>query len=159
MKTYTFLGNVIVWGAIGIASTAFLAWYHLAGGAAGAAAGGTVMQVAMMLASPLLLFAIGAVLGLIIIYTKKIEIRRISRTLARIAAIIWIACMAIAAVPVVAPATADIFALPLALVVYSTTLAPFFVMMFGFFYALGVAPVDKKRRSKLDKYLPDDHFE
>lgn len=160
MKRPAVLINLIVWVAIGIGATAYLAWYHLGGAATAAteAAGGLELALRVV-SAPLLLYAIGAVMGLLLVIFKKITMGGTARTVCRIAGIACLVLVFVTALPSLFPgAAADLIA-PTIVVVYVTSAAPIMIMMFGFLYALGLAPKDKTRRGPFAKYLPDDHFE
>ena len=159
MKKTTFAVNLAVWAAVAIATTAFLGWYHASDADRLATAGSTATQLGAVLAAPVLLFAMGAVLGLLFVFFKKIEMGRTSRLVLRCASILALAFVLLAGVPIVAPSLADAFAVPLVVVIYVSRAAPILIMMSGFFYALGMAPADRTKRGAFAKYLPDDHFE
>ncbi|OUP08696.1 hypothetical protein [Collinsella sp. An2] len=161
MKKTSFIVNFIVWAAIVFGTTAFLAWYHLtdADQVATLVASSPVAQAGTVLAAPLLLYAMGVVLGLLLVFFKKIEIGRTSRLVLRVLAILALVLFVLAAIPSFAPSMTSVFELPIVVVVYVSMAAPILIMMFGLFYALGIAPVDSSRRGPFAKYLPDDHFE
>lgn len=161
MKKTAFIANFIAWAAVAIGTTAFLAWYHAtdAEQLAASSDASTMAQLGAVLAAPVLLYAMGAVLGLLFVFFKKIEMGRTSRLVLRCASILALAFVLLAGVPIVAPSLADAFAVPLVVVIYVSRAAPILIMMFGFFYALGMAPADRTKRGAFAKYLPDDHFE
>lgn len=162
MKKTAFIANFIAWAAVAIGTTAFLAWYHATDveqQLAASSDASTMAQLGAILAAPVLLYAMGAVLGLLFVFFKKIEMGRTSRLVLRVASIFALVFILLAGVPVIEPTLLGTFELPLVIVVYVSRVAPILIMMFGFFYALGVAPTDTKRRGVFAKYLPDDHFE
>lgn len=156
MKRPALLINFIVWVAVALGTTAYLAWYHL--GATADAAGG-LMSALRVVAAPLVLYALGVVMGLLLVVFKKITMGGTARMACRIAGIACLALIVVAALPSFIPGmTADLIG-PAIVVVYVSAAAPIMIMMFGFLYALGLAPKDKTRRGPFAKYLPDDHFE
>lgn len=158
MRKTTFFGNLVAWAAVVAACVAFLAWYHGADAAVveAAMAGSTLVQLGMVLASPALLYALGAVLGLLLVRFKGILMGRASRLACRFVAIAALVALALVAVPVLAPATGNAFLGISVVVVYVTMTAPVLLMMLGFAYALGCAGVDPSKRGPFAKYLPDD---
>lgn len=161
MKKSTFYGNLVAWIAIAAVCIAFLAWYHMSDLETVSAAIGdsALVQLGVILAAPLLLFAMGVIIGVVLVWFKKIELRRGFKVLWRVVGILGLAMLALAVVPLVAPAAASAFMWASVVVVYVSMMAPILIMMFGLAYALGCAGVDTTRRGKLDQYLPDDHFE
>ena len=157
MKKSTFLGNLIAWLVVGAACGAFLAWYNLTDAdAVLEATESTAVQVAMVLSSPLLLFAIGAALGLLLVWFKRLLMGRGARTACRAVAVVVLALVLLAVVPALAPSVAGSFLVPTIIVVYVTMAAPVLFIIAGFLYALGRAGVDPSRRGPFAKYLPDD---
>ena len=161
MKKSTFIGNFVAWVAVAAVCIAFLAWYHStdAGEVASVIEASAPARLGVVLASPVLLYAMGAVLGLLLVWFKKIELGRGFKRAWRIVGILALALFALAGVPVLAGDAAGIGMGPAMVIVVVSRMAPILVMMLGFVYALGCAGVDKSRRSRLEKYLPDDHFE
>ena len=69
MKRPAFLANFIIWTLIALGTTGYLAWYNL-GGQADSASSEFVYgpaEILRIIAAPLLLFALGAVLGFFLI--------------------------------------------------------------------------------------------
>lgn len=157
MKKSTFIGNFVAWVVVAAASIAFLAWYHLTDpDTVLAATDSPLVQTGMVLAAPLLLFAMGVVIGLLLLWFKHILMGRGVRLACRVVAILSLVFILLAAVPVVVPAAAESFLGPAVIVVYVTMAAPILIMMLGFVYALGCAGVDASKRGPFAKYLPDD---
>ena len=117
------------------------------------------MQLGVVLASPLLLYAIGALIGLLLVWFKRIRMGRVSRTACLVLALLVLAFVLLAAVPALAPDTAGALMIPTVVVVYVTMVAPIMVMFFGLLYALGIAPVDAAKRGPLSRHLPDERAE
>lgn len=158
MRKSTFIGNFVAWVAIAAACIAFLAWYHATDAAAieAAMADSALVQLGLVLASPVLLYAMGVVLGLLLIWFKRILMGRAARLVCRFFAIAVLVVFALVAVPVLAPETGNAFLGVSVIVVYVTRAAPILIMMFGFLYALGCAGVDATKRGPFAKYLPKD---
>lgn len=161
MKKTTFIGNFAAWVVVAAASVAFLAWYHMTDFEVVSAAIGdsALVQLGVVLASPLLLYAIGALIGLLLVWFKCIRMGRVSRTACLVLALLVLAFVLLAAVPALAPDTAGALMIPTVVVVYVTMVAPIMVMFFGFLYALGIAPVDAAKRGPLSRHLPDERAE
>lgn len=158
MKKSTFIGNFVAWVAIAAVCIAFLAWYHTTDAAVVEAAldGSALVSLGVLLASPVLLFAMGAVIGLLLVWFKDILMGRLAKRACLAAAIVALALFVLAAVPVFAPSASGAFLGISVVVVYVARLAPILVMLFGFLYALGCAGVDASKRGPFDKYLPKD---
>ena len=160
LKKSTFIGNFVAWVVVAAASIAFLAWYHLSDpDTVLAATESPLVQTGMVLAAPLLLFAMGVLIGLLLLWFTHVLMGRGARLACRVVAVLSLVFILLAAVPVVVPAAAESFLGPAVIVVYVTMAAPILIMMFGFLYALGFAPTDTNKRSRFAKYLPKDHFE
>ena len=161
MKKTTFIGNFAAWVVVAAASVAFLAWYHMTDFEVVSAAIGdsALVQLGVVLASPLLLYAIGALIGLLLVWFKRIRMGRVSRTACLVLALLVLAFVLLAAVPALAPDTVGALMIPTVVVVYVTMVAPIMVMFFGFLYALGIAPVDAAKRGPLSRHLPDERAE
>ena len=161
MKKSTFIGNFAAWVVVAAASVAFLAWYHMTDFEVVSAAIGdsALVQLGVVLASPLLLYAIGALIGLLLVWFKRIRMGRVARTVCLVLALLVLAFVLLAAVPALAPDTAGALMIPTVVVVYVTMVAPMMVMFFGFLYALGIAPVDAAKRGPLSRRLPDERAE
>lgn len=161
LKKSTFFGNFAAWVAVAAACIAFLAWYHMSDQTAVLAAveSSSLVQLGVMLASPVLLYAMGAVIGLLVVWFKKIEIGRGFRTLWRVVSAICMAFIVLAALPVFFEGLGGAMMGPVVALIIIARVGPILLMMLGFFYALAIAPVNKSKKSRLEKYLPDDHFE
>lgn len=161
MRKSTFIGNLVAWVAVAAACVAFLAWYHLTDFEVVAAAIGdsALVQLGVVAASPLLLYAMGALIGLALVWFKNIEFGRGFKVLWRVVGIVGLAIIAMSVAPLLSPALETTFMWASVIVVYVSLAAPILIMMFGFSYALGCAGVDRDKRGPFAKYLPDDHFE
>lgn len=152
--------NLILWIAIAAAMIAFLAWYHLAGGDVVAATGEAgPLMLGTALAAPVLLYAMGAVIGLLLIMFKDVQMGRTAKRIALACGLVALAFILAGGLPALAPNTTGELPASIVIVHYVTAAAPILIMMFGFLYALGFAPTDTSRRSRFAKYLPKDHFE
>lgn len=158
MKKSTFIGNFVAWVAVAAACIAFLAWYHMTDASVVEAAldGSALVSLGVLLASPVLLFAMGAVIGLLLVWFKDILMGRLAKRACLAASVVALALFVLAAVPVFAPSAGGAFLGISVVVVYVARLAPILVMLFGFLYALGCAGVDTSKRGPFDKYLPKD---
>lgn len=160
MKKSTFLGNLIAWLVVGAACGAFLAWYNLADADVVLEATElTAVQAAMVLSSPLLLFAIGVLLGLLLVRLRRALLRRGTRTVCRVVAGLVLAIVLLAVVPALVPSAPGAFLVPTMIVVVVTMVAPFAFSLAGIAYALGCAGVDPNRRGRIARDLPEDERE
>ena len=161
MKKTTFIGNFVAWVVVAVASIAFLVWYHMADFEAVSAAIGdsALVQLGVVLAAPLLLYAIGALIGLLLVWFKRLRMGRVSRVVCLALSVIVLAFVLLAGVPALAPSSASALMILTVVVVYVTMVAPIMIMFFGFLYALGLAPVDASRRGPLSRHLPDERAE
>ncbi|MBM6775106.1 hypothetical protein [Olsenella profusa] len=161
MRKSTFIGNFVAWVVVAAVCIAFLAWYHMSDMTVVADVLGDspLAQLGVVLAAPVLLYAIGVILGLMVLWFKKITLGHAFKLLWRVLGIVGLAVLALAAVPLLGGDAAQAFMWASVIVVYVSVAAPILIMVFGFFYALGCAGTDKSRRGPFAKYLPDDHFE
>lgn len=142
MQKSTFLGNFIFWLVMAAISIAFLAWYNLGGGAPADISQATPMQqVGMVISAPILLYAIGTIIGLIVVYLKRIHVTNTTKTMCFIPATLVLALFIAAAAPVLSFGTQDGLAITTVIVVYAASMAPFMFVMFGALYAVGIAPL------------------
>ena len=153
------IANLILWIAIAAAMVAFLAWYHLAGGDAAATGEAGPLMLGTVLAAPVLLYAMGAVIGLLLIMFKDVQMGRTAKRISLACGLLALAFILAGGLPALAPGATGELAASIVIVHYVTAAAPILIMMFGFLYALGFAPTDTSRRSRFAKYLPKDHFE
>ncbi|WP_417228862.1 hypothetical protein [Thermophilibacter sp.] len=157
MKKSTFIGNLVAWVAVAAACCAFLAWWHLGNGTPNIS--DPLVQLGVVLAAPLLLYAIGVLIGLALMWFKKILVGRVSKRVCRVIGVLALFFVLLAGVPALAPQTGEALMGPAMVVVYVTMVAPLMIMMLGFVYAVGCAGVDTSKRGPFAKYLPEDHFE
>ena len=157
MKKSTFIGNLVAWIVVGAACCAFLAWWHLGNGTPNIS--DPMVQLGVVLAAPLLLYAIGVLLGVALMWFKRILVGRLTKRACRVFAILGLAFLLLAGLPALVPATGEALLGPAFVVVYVTMLAPLLIVAIGFVYAIGCAGVDASKRGPFAKYLPDDHFE
>lgn len=151
--------NLILWIAIAAAMIAFLAWYHLAGGDAAATEEAGPLMLGTVLSAPVLLYAMGAIIGLLLIMFKDVQMGRTAKRIALVCGLLALAFILAGGLPTLAPSTTGELAASIVIVHYVTAAAPILIMMFGFLYALGFAPTDMSKRGRFAKYLPKDHFE
>ena len=158
MKKSTFIGNVVAWAAVAAVCIAFLAWYHTTDAAVveEALASSAPVQLGVVLASPVLLYAMGVEIGVLLLWFKSILMGRTAKRVYRAVGIAALALLALVAVPVFAPSAQGAFLGISIVVVYVTMAAPILIMMLGFLYALGCAGVDATKRGPFAKYLPKD---
>lgn len=161
MKKSTFLGNLVAWVAIAAACAAFLAWYRMTDFevVASAVSDSTAVQLGVVLSAPVLVFAIGVVLGLLVLWFKKVTVGRAAKVACRVVSVLALACMALAGLPALVPATGGALLGMVVIVVYVAVTAPILFVALGFVYAVGCAGVDRTKRGPLAKYLPDDEDE
>lgn len=161
MRKSTFVGNLVAWLVVGAVCAAFLAWYHVSDLDVVSAAIGSsaLVQLGVVLGGPVLMYAIGVVLGLLLLWFKKISLGRGFKLLWRVLGLAGLAVIALAAVPLLGGDAATAFMWASVIVVYVSVVAPVLIMVLGFLYALGCAGTDRTKRGPFAKYLPDDHFE
>ncbi len=148
MRKSTFIGNLVAWVAVAAACVAFLAWHHLTDFEVVAAAIGdsALVQLGVVAASPVLLFAMGVLIGLLLLWFKNILMGRTAKVVCRIVSILVLVTLALVVVPTFAPDTSSSFLGISVVVVYVTRVAPIMIMFFGFLYALGCAGVDRSKK-------------
>lgn len=158
MKKSTFVGNFVAWVVVAAACCAFLAWYHMTDMEVVAAALGesAPAQLGLVLAAPVLVYAIGVVLGLLVVWFKKITLGKVAKRVCRVVALAVLACMALAGLPVLVPSAGDALLGLVVVVVYVSMAAPVLFVVIGFVYAMGCAGVDRTKRGPFAKYLPED---
>lgn len=161
MKKSTFIGNLVVWLAVAALCCAFLAWYHSSDYLTVAEVVGEspLAQLGVVLAGPLVLYAAGALLGLALVWFKKILLGRAAKRACRAVGVVSLAFLLLAGLPALVPDAGSAVLGTVVVVVYVSMVAPPLVMMLGFAYGVGCAGVDASKRGPLSKYLPDDHFE
>lgn len=158
MKKSTFIGNLVAWVVVAAACIAFLAWYHSVDPSIVESLLGSspLVQMGVVIASPVLLFAMGALIGLLLLWFKNILMGRTAKVVCRIVSILVLVTLALVVVPTFAPETSSSFLGISVVVVYVTRVAPIMIMFFGFLYALGCAGVDRSKKGPFAKYLPSD---
>lgn len=158
MKKTTFIGNLVVWGVVCVACAAFQIWYRSADAEAAwsAISASALAQGALIFTGPLLAYAVGVLAAMLFVWFRKIVISRVARIALRAVSALFLLTFALALVPVFAPDTASAFMLPTALVVYLAIAAPFVIVLLGILYGIGLAGVDKTRKGRLSRYLPED---
>ena len=157
MKKSTFIGNLVAWIVVAALCCAFLAWWHLGNGTPNIS--DPMVQLGVVLAAPLLLYAMGALVGLALMWFKKILVGRVTKRVCRVVGVLALALMLLAGLPAIVPSAGEALVGVGFVVVYVTMVAPLLVMMLGFVYAVGCAGVDASRRGPFARYLPEDHFE
>lgn len=157
MKKSTFIGNLVAWIVVAALCCAFLAWWHLGNGTPNIS--DPMVQLGVVLAAPLLLYAMGALVGLALMWFKKILVGRAAKRACRVVGILALALMLLAGLPAPVPSAGEALVGVSFVVVYVTMVAPLLVMVLGFVYAVGCAGVDASRRGPFARYLPEDHFE
>ena len=100
-----------------------------------------MQQVGMVISAPILLYAIGAIIGLIVVYLKRIHVTNTTKTMCFIPATLVLALFIAAAAPVLSFGTQDGLAITTVIVVYAASMAPLMFVMFGALYAVGIAPI------------------
>ena len=134
MKKSTLIGNLVAAIVLAAVSTAFLAWYHLSDASTVLSAITTIpaAQIGVVLAAPVLLYAIGIILGLVVVWFKKITFGRGARLAFRLVSAAVIALFLLAIIPVFAPDAASALMGPVVVVFYVSRLAPVFIVLLGF---------------------------
>lgn len=147
MGSRTCIAACIFWMVVALGTTAFLAWYNLGDPAAVSSAsdGSALVRAAEVLAAPLLLFALGAVIGLLFVLLKDVTVAHGIKVAARIATAVGLIAIAAAGVGIaVAPAGSDLP--PITVVVtYVSMMAPLLFIALGALHGIGLAPQDASR--------------
>lgn len=161
MRKSTFVGNLVAWAVVAAVCGAFLVWYHMSDMdvVTAAIAESALVQLGVVLAGPGLLYAVGAILGLVLVRLKKIMLGRGFKRTWRAVGLVGLALIAMAGLPMLGSGFFSAFMWATVVVVYVSMMAPILIAILGFLYALGCAGVDATRRGPLADYLPDDHFE
>ncbi len=143
MKTSSFVANLLVWLAVGAAGAAFLVWTRTADAAAVQAAlsASSLWQSCSVLAMPLMLYAIGAVLALIVVRAAKLHLSGMVKSRCFIVAFLILALLAAAIIPIIGLGPQAGVSVMTVIVVYATAYAPVVFPIGGIFYALGIAPI------------------
>ncbi len=142
MKTSTFVGNLIFWIAAAIPCGMFTSWYYSVGAEAvqAASAESVWALVGTIAGVPALLYAIGAIIGLVVIKVGGFRVNQSLKSHAFIVASLVLALMVAAVVPVIAMGTGAGLSLPTLLISYAGVFAPLIFLVFGALYAIGIAP-------------------
>ena len=155
MKKNTLVANTVVWAILLAGCAAFQVWYRTGDVTSTyyAVQGSQLLQVMLVTSGPILLFSIGALLGIFFVWFKKICLGRGVRMTFRVIAAAFLAFLALVLVPMLFGATLTV---PVVIVVYLAMAAPAVIVILGFLYALGLAGVDTTKKGPFAKYLPDD---
>lgn len=142
MKKSTFIGNLLALIVLAVASTAFLMWYHMTDKnlVDSAISSLAVVQVGTMLAAPVLLYAIGAIIGLVFVWLKGITFGKRASTALRVVSALVLLLFVITIVPVFVPGSLELLMGPVVVVLFVSRLAPLFLVMLGFLFAMALAP-------------------
>lgn len=139
MKKLTFIGNLAAFLLVFVVCTGFLAWWHLGGGSASVAS--PLVQLGVILAAPFLVYALGAILGLIYLWVRGTTFRRVTKIICRVLGIATLAFMLLAIFPVFFPEFGDALLGPVQVVVIIAMAAPILFVVLGVVYAIGCAGV------------------
>ena len=142
MKTSTFVGNLIFWIAIAAVCGVFAAWYYTTDVATvtAAAAESSWTLVGTIAATPLLLYAIGAIVGLVVIKIGKFRINQSLKSHAFIVASLILALMIAGIAPVIALGPTSGYSMPTLLLSYAGVYAAPAFLIIGAAYSVGIAP-------------------
>lgn len=135
----TFIGNLAAFLLVFVVCAGFLAWWHLGGGSASVSS--PYVQLGVILAAPFLVYALGAILGLIFLWVKKTTVRRVTKIICRVLGIAALAFMLLAIFPVFFPQYGDALLGPVQVVVIIAMAAPILFVVLGVVYAIGCAGV------------------
>lgn len=142
MKKSTFIGNLLALIVLAFASTAFLMWYHMTDKdlVDSAISSLAVVQMGTMLAAPVLLYAIGAIIGLVFVWLKGITFGKRASTALRVVSALVLLLFVVTIVPVFVPGSLELLMGPVVVVLFVSRLAPLFLVMLGFLFAMALAP-------------------
>ena len=157
MKKSTFIGNLATWVVVAIVSCGFLAWWHLGNGTPNIS--DPLVQLGVVLAAPLLLYALGVLICLALLWFKGICVRRMTKRVCRAIGILALVLVMLAGVPAIVPETGEALVGPAMVVVYVSMVAPLLIMAFGVVYAVGCAGVDTTKRGSSVTEPSDSSFE
>ncbi len=155
MKKNVLIANAVVWGILLAVCAAFQVWYR-SGEVIDtyyAVMGSPFLQVMAVESGPVILFAVGALLGLPFVGLKKIKLGRGARNALRVVSALFLAVLVLSLVPMLFGIGPTV---PVVIVVYLSMVAPAVIVIFGFLYALGLAELDPTKKGPFAKYLPDD---
>lgn len=139
MKKLTFIGNLAAFLLVFVVCAGFLAWWHLGGGSASVAS--PIVQLGVILAAPFLVYALGAILGLIYLWVRGTTFRRVTKIICRVLGVATLAFMLLAIFPVFFPEFGDALLGPVQVVVIIAMAAPILFVVLGVVYAIGCAGV------------------
>lgn len=155
MKKNVLIANAVVWAILLAGCVAFQVWYR-SGEVIDtyyAVMGSAFLQVMAVESGPVILFAVGALLGLLFVGLKKIKLGRGARNALRVVSVLFLAVLVLSLVPM-------LFGIgltaPVVIVVYLGMAAPAVIVILGFLYAMGLAEADPSKKGPFAKYLPDD---
>ena len=157
MKKSTFIGNLVVWIVVAAVCGAFLVWWQTGEGTANIS--DPVVQLGVVLAAPMLLYAIGALAGLALLWFKKIRVGRITKLVCRVIGILALAFVLFAGVPVFVPDAGSTLLAPVVVVVYVSMVAPLLIVALGAVYAVGCAGVSPDKHGASAASPSDDNLE
>lgn len=144
MKNPAFLTHFAIWVAICLGCTAFLLWCNLGGAAeTGAAGASPAVRLGLALAAPLLLFGIGAVLGLLVVRCKDIHMGRTGRLACRAVAAAALAPIAVAGIATLLSQDSGGYPAAALVLSYLSMAAPLLIVALGAVLAFGCAPLDE----------------
>lgn len=155
MKKNVLIANAVVWAILLAGCVAFQVWYR-SGEVIDtyyAVMGSAFLQVMAVESGPVILFAVGALLGLLFVGLKKIKLGRGARNALRVVSVLFLAVLVLSPVPMlfgIGPTA------PVVIVVYLGMAAPAVIVILGFLYAMGLAEVDPSKKGPFAKCLPDD---
>lgn len=160
MKKSTFIANIVVWCVVLAGMGAFQLWYRSVDSQTGfeAVTGSMALSLLLVLSGPFLLYSLGALAGLVLVWLKKICLHRGARLACRVVSALVAAVVVLAVVPLLLPGAGDAVGLALALVVLLSMAAPVFYVGFGLLYALAFAPLDPNQKKPLvtGPFTPDE---
>lgn len=149
MRKTTFIANFVAWVVLAVACTAFLAWYHLSGTVAVAEVlDMAIVQVGIVAAAPVLLYAIGVVLGLLLVRFRGITFRPGAKRALRAVGLVGLALIVLGVLPYFVQGLQGALMWASAIVVVASMTAPLLLSAFGFAYALGCAGVSAPRPAR-----------
>lgn len=155
MKKNVLIANAVVWGILLAACVAFQVWYR-SGEVIDTyytVMGSTALQLMAVNSGPILLYAIGALLGMLFVGLKKVRLGRGARNALRVVSVLFLAVLVLSMATTLFGIN---IAAPVIIVVYLGMVAPAVIVILGFLYALGLAEIDPTKKGPLAKYLPED---
>lgn len=133
--------QAIAWAVVAMACGAMLVWYRMVEmeGAAAIIGSSIILQALLMVSGPLLVFAVGALLGLGAVRVARLAWGRVARTILKVIGTIPLAMLLLNLVVLTAPDMAPALSMVIAVTWYVAMVVPILYAVFGACFSLGFA--------------------